>query len=423
MRKVYIGAAVTALQPLVLSAMLLPATMYALAELGATGFGQWSTATALVTFMMFATNLGLRATFVRAVARDPLNAGPILADQLGLRLLLAAAGSAVAVLVCLLMGYSQIVLACTVISAVGLILTTVSTTAGDLLQGVQRLEVVAAANIAAGVCLTAASVGVVALGYGPIGLSVSYLLGPVVSILVMFAVIRRQHFPVSFAFHLERFRGLLWEARFMGVGQLVHSASANAEALILPKLAGETVFGYFSGGTLLSTRLAAIPDGLGSALYPAVVEADRSGARAVVRLVGRFLVLGFLGCLLIAGAVYLLAGPVSAIVFRQNPAIGKQVMQITIWLLPVMSVLWVFGAALNGLGGDVAQARAAVISAVLNLVVTIVLVWNYGLVGACWSMVLRYVVWLAVFIPCAIPTFLPVLRAARQPAGGAGGVA
>jgi O-antigen/teichoic acid export membrane protein len=420
MRKVYIGAAITALQPLVLSAMLLPATMYALRELETTGFGQWTTATSLIAFAMFATNLGLRATFVRAVARDPKLAGPVLADQLGLRLLLSIGGSAIALLLCVVMGYSSIVLACTVISAVGLVLTTISTTAGDLLQGAQRLGVVAVANTIAGVCLTAASVIVIALGQGPIGLSLSYLVGPVISTLVMFAVIRRDHFPVRFVFHLERFRKLLWEARYMGAAQLVHSASSNAEALILPRLAGETIFGYFSGGTLLSTRLAAVPDGLGSALYPAVVEADRTGPHAVMRLVGRFLVLGFLACLAIAAVVHLLAGPMSLILFKENPIVGRQVMQITIWAIPVMSLLWVLGATLNGLGGDAAQARAAVISAVINLALSAFLVWKYGLLGACWSMVLRYFVWLAVFIPCAAPTFLPVLRAARQPARPAG---
>ena len=420
MRKVYIGAAVTALQPLVLSAMLLPATMYAVRELEATGFGQWTTATSLIAFAMFTTNLGLRATFVRAVARDPKGVGPVLADQLGLRLLLSVFGGAIAVLVCLVMGYSSVVLACTLISAVGLVLTTISTTAGDLLQGVQRLGVVAVANTVSGVCLTAASVIVVALGQGPIGLSLSYLVGPVISALVMFAVIRRDQCPVRLVFHLERFRKLLWEARYMGAVQLVYSASSNAEALILPRLVGETIFGYFSGGTLLSTRLAAVPDGLGSALYPAVVEADRTGPRAVVRLVGRFLVLGFVACLAIAAVVHLLAGPISLILFRDNAVVGRQVTQITIWAIPLMSVLWVLGAALNGLGGDAAQARAAVISAVINLALSAFLVWQYGLLGACWSMVLRYVVWLAVFIPCSAPTFLQLLRAARQPASPAG---
>jgi O-antigen/teichoic acid export membrane protein len=206
----------------------------------------------------------------------------------------------------------------------------------------------------------------------------------------------------------------------MGATQLVYSASANAEALILPRLAGETVFGYFSGGTLLSTRLAAVPDGLGSALYPAVVEADRTGPHAVVRLVGRFLVLGFLACLAIAVVVYLLAGPMSRILFEENPVVGRQVMQITIWAIPVMSILWVLGAALNGLGGDAAQARAVAISAVINIALSAFLVWKYGLLGACWSMVLRYVVWLAVIIPCSARTFLPVLRSARQPASPAG---
>jgi O-antigen/teichoic acid export membrane protein len=413
MRKAYAGAVLASLQPLVLGAMMLPATMYVVRELGAVGYGQWTAATALVAVTMFVTNLGLRMTFVRTVARNPQAAGQALADQLGARLCLSVMAASVSILVCLFVGYSQTILLCTAISAVGLMLTTVSTTAGDLLQGLQRLGVVAAANLAAGFLLTLTSVVVVAYGQGPVGVSLSYLVGPLVSLAIMLWVIRRQHYPVRVALDSRRLRRLLWEARFMGPAQLVHSASLNAEALLLPRLVGEAQFGHFSGGTLLVTRLMAVPDGLGTALYPAVVEADRIGPQAVARLVTRFVVLSLASGLAMAIGVYVLAGPITGILFPHGTQTTLQVIQITIWLLPVMSVLFVLGGALNGLNGDAAQARAVVISSIINLGVTVLLVWKYGVVGAAWSMVLRYVIWLGIFVPCSMATFRPVLRAAR----------
>jgi O-antigen/teichoic acid export membrane protein len=229
----------------------------------------------------------------------------------------------------------------------------------------------------------------------------------------MWRVIARDHFPVRVFFDFGRIRRLFWEARFMAAQLFVHAASTNAEALFLPKIVGEAAFGFFSGGSLLAARLVAVPEGVASALYPAVVDAEKAGPRAIVLLVKRFLLLSFVACVGIAVFVSVLAAPISAILFPREPETGEMVMRITIWLLPPMSILWVLGATLNGLNGDAAQARAAGIAAFLNLALTAFLVWQYGLLGACWSMVLRYVVWLIVFIPCSLSTFRPVLHAAR----------
>lgn len=415
MRKLYVGAALTSLQPLVLSALMLPATAYVIRGLGPEAYGQWMTASALVAFTMFATNLGLRVTFVRAVARNPEQAAEIFAHQMGARFCLAIIAAAVAMLSCLAMGYSHVVVVCTAFTALGLVITTLSGTAGDLLQGFQRLDVVAAANMAAGLTLQGLSVAAVILNWGPIGVSIAYMIGPVVSLVFLLRVVARQHFKVGITFDFKRMGGLFWEARYLAGQSLVHSASTNAEALMLPKLVSETGLGMFGSGTLLSTRLGAIPDGLASALYPAVVEADtKNGPRAVVRLVGRFLALGLVVCFGIAIGVTVLAGPFAQILVPAQADIVAPIMRITIWLLPVMLVLWVLGAALNGLNGDAEQAKAAVIAAVVNLTMTTLLVWKFGLMGACWSMLLRYIVWLVIFIPCSWGKFRPVLHAAAQ---------
>ncbi len=415
MRKAYSGAAFTSLQPLVLSALMLPATAYVIRGMGATEYGQWVTATTLVAVVTFATTFALRVTFVRAVARYPDAAAGALAHQLGMRLCLSLLAASVAVLACAFLGYAPIVLACTAISAFGLILATMANTAADFLQGFQRLGVVASANMASGLLLTASSVAVVTFGLGPIGVSLAYLVGPIVSLSVMFSVVARRHCAVRFAFSVERMKALFWEQRYLGGVMLVHSVSTNAEALLLPALAGEKPFGVFSGASLLASRLGAIPDGVASALYPAVVEADaRHGPRDVVRLVTRFLLLALVATVGIAVFVSVFAEPFARLLLPAEAEAATQVMRITIWLLPVMAVVWVLGAALNGLNGDAAQARAGTITAFVNIALTPFLVWKFGLIGAAWSMVARYVVWLAVFIPCSLGTFRPVLRAARE---------
>lgn len=412
-RRLLFGAACSSFQPLVLSALMLPATAYVIRVLGPTAYGEWAIATSLVGILMFMTNLGLRGTFVRAVAKDPAIAAAGLSEQLGVRLVLSVLAGGIGVLACFLLGYSGTVLLCGTLAAVALVLATIATTAADLLQAFHRLPAVAAVNMIAGLFLTAASVAAAFLGGGPVGVAASYCFGPAVSAVLLLAIVQRQHFPVRLRWDFRRFGRLLWEARYIAAHQLMDSASGKAEGVIVPRLAGPTMFGFFSAGTLLATRGMTVPEGLCSAAYPSLVDAYRRGPRPFVRTFLKFLALMIGACVPAALVVSFLAGPVARLLFPGRAEICEQVMRITIWLLPVMGLEYIVGTALSALHKDALQARAAVFAAVCNILMTVALVWSFGIVGASWSMVLRYVVKLAVLSPTLVQT-------ARQLAAEAG---
>lgn len=77
------------------------------------------------------------------------------------------------------------------------------------------------------------------------------------------------------------------------------------------------------------------------------------------------------------------------------------------WMLPLMGLQSIVGHALNALNKDAAHARASLVGVVCHVLATAILVGWFGVVGACWSVVLRYVMVLA---PTAVRTFLPLLR-------------
>ena len=417
--RAFFGAACIALQPVILSALMLPATAYVIRGLGPTSYGQWAVATTLVGVVTFLTNLGLRGAFVRAVARAPEGAAVSLAEQLGLRLSLSLLAASAALVACFLLGYSHVVILCTLLSSLGLALLTASTTAADLLQALQRLPTVAAINMAAGVVLTVASVTAIWFGAGPVGVAACYLVGPLTSLSLLLWVVRRQHFAVKVRWDLRRSLTLLWGARHMASQQLVWSASQYVEALMVPRLVGPTYFGYFSAGALLANRLTAVPEGLSSAAYPAMVGAYRGGARPALRVFMKFTALVVATSVAGAAAVSLLAGPIARLLFEKNPEVCEQVMRISIWLLPAMGAHYMLGYLLNAIDRDSAQARMSAIASAVSLAVSAVLVWKFHIVGACWSMVLRYLIHLAVQVPYAVWAFKPLLVPAVAPAAAA----
>jgi O-antigen/teichoic acid export membrane protein len=289
--------------------------------------------------------------------------------------------------------------------ACGLVLQTLSTTAGDVLQAFQRLPAVAGVGMIAGVTMTAGSVLAAWFGAGPVGVAVSYLLAPLISATLLFRIIWVQHFPVRVRWDRHRFKRLLWDARFIATQQLMASGSSNAEALIIPRLLGTTAFGYFSAGALLSNRLTAVPDGLCSAAYPAIVDAHRRGPREALRMIGQFLGLVMLVCLPPALLISLLAEPISLLLFPKRAVLCEQVMRITIWLLPAMGIQYIVGTALSAMHKDSQQAKVSLWAAGGSVLLAVTLISQFGLIGACWSLVLRYVLHLAILSPLAARTY------------------
>jgi O-antigen/teichoic acid export membrane protein len=348
---------------------------------------------------MFLTGLGLRGTFIRSVAHDPDSAVDALAEQLGLRIALSMLAALVAIAACLVLGYSRTVVACTAVASLGIVLMTVSTTALDLLQAMHRLPTIAVVNMVAGVVLTGGSIVAVWRGAGPVGVALSYLLGPATSAILLLWIVQKDHFPVHVRWNARRCGRLLWDARFFAAQQFLATVSLNAESLIIPRMLGLTAFGFFSAGSLPATRLTAVPDGLCTAAYPAIAKAFRQSPGAATRLLARFLFLVLAVCVPMAATVSMLAGPIARLLFPGRAETCEQVIRISIWLLPLMGVVWLLGTGLNAMNRDAAQARASLIAATGSLVLSTLLIWRFGLIGACWAMVLRYIVYLFALIP------------------------
>jgi len=233
MRRALFGAASVSLQPIILNIVSIPVLALIIRGLGSVRYGCWATATALIAASAVLSNLGLRGAFVRAVAKEPQTAPAALAQQLGARLFLAMIASLICLAVCLLLHYPTITLQCTVIAAIGVLFTSFATTLADLLQAFHRLPSVAMANLVSGLALTAASVVAIGLGAGPVGLSPACLLGPVLSAVILWLVVRRGVCAVRIRWNFTEFRQLLRRSRCFAAQQIVNSTSASAASLML----------------------------------------------------------------------------------------------------------------------------------------------------------------------------------------------
>jgi O-antigen/teichoic acid export membrane protein len=386
-----------------------PAVAFIIRELGPRAYGQWAASVSLVAAASFLSSLGLRGPFIRAVAQDRSCTPHVVAEQLGLRICLSLLAGLLALAACYALGHPRLVLACTAVMAAAMVLQSVSAVGIDLLQAFQRLPLVAGVNLIAGAVLTAASVAVVALGRGPVALSVAYLLGPLTSALLFLLILDRSYFPVRVHWNPRQFFRLLKESRFFAAQSWINKVSENAEGVFVPKLVGIELFSFFAAGSMVVERLSAITDGLGTALFPNVARTYKHSPEAASEEVTRFLRYAAVICLPILILVIACAGPVAGILFPGRDGLCRQIILTIVWALPLMFLDDLITSALNACGKDQAQARQLMIAGVVSILLALGLIAWLGLPGACLSWVLRYAVRVAVRLPGFLWLFSPRL--------------
>ena len=383
----------------------LPAMGYIVHQQGNTNFGQWQTAATLTTTLGVLSFLGLRPYFVRSVAQDPASVGERLGEQLVLRFILAVLGGFLAVGACLALGYSKTVLWCAVVASVANVLTAIAYAFADVLEGQERFLSYTNVTFASGLALTLASVLVCAAGYGPVALSVGYLVGPLVGVVGMGLVVHK-HAPIRLLWRPARYLVMLKECRLQSRATLLGSFEQRAESLVLPKVAGYAHTGVFAAGNIPASRLISIPYGLASFYFPKIARRQNQG-RDLNETITHMLTILLLLTLPATLGVCFLSGWVSEVLFKDSPELCASVMRWTTWSLPLAAVASGFTCALQATGRIEITARVDLWSILIGFVVTAVCVTQFGIVGAIASWLLRAVLAMVLLMPAFLRWFKP----------------
>jgi len=354
-------------------------------------------------------NPGLRTVFIRRIAQEPDNAAVALGEQLGLRIILATAAGSIAVAICAALRYPAVVVGCAAVSAVALGISTVASAFGDVLQGMERFQSTAAINGIAGVALTAASVIAAMKGAGALGMSFAYLVGPVASMLMLLRAVQSKLFRVRIVWSYTRYLVLIQEVRMLGAQQFLTAAQDRIELILIPKLMGLKMFGFFAAGTMPASRLVAFPDGLATSFYPRIANSIQTDRRAAANQVAQLMMVSLAVCLPIAVLMQFMAAPIARVLFPRHPFMCREIIQITMWSLPIHAIVFPLTYALQAASQHSETAKVTMWSTVCGFITTVVLTSRFGIVGACWSWIARPVLLFIFMAPAFIRVFPGVM--------------
>lgn len=381
--------------PLVVNAFSTLASFIIIPGLGEIGWGIWSTALGLSGATSFIAWLGIRPLFIRALARsvDHAERNRLIGTQVAIRVLLAVVAGAVSLAVGVLVGYDQVTLTCAAIAALGLVPTVIWTVYSDVLNAQEEFRASALASLLSGLLLTLATVAVVLLGFGPIGVALAYLVGPTLTMMQLGVLLRRRGLRLGPSFQVAELRHVAREARVTATGDGLSALLTRLSGIYIPAIVGTTQYGYFATGTLLGSRLQVVSDAVSTAYNPELsreavsLRAGRStwASRTLLRLL-------LLSGTLIGVVTMAVSGWFVALLYRGDAAAGAReaatlVMAVTSGYLPLAVIAAGWRQLLVAVDHHDRAAKAAALASLIGALVAVALTWQLGVLGAAMGLV------------------------------------
>lgn len=272
-------------------------------HLGDADFGRYSSVLAVVAIVAGLTEGGVNSIAMRSLsgAENEQERDRVMRDLLGLRLLLSAAGIAVAVGFVQLAGYGGDLVVGALCAGIGMLLAVTQTLLGAVLQTQMRFGVAAAIELARGALTATLIVVLVIVGADVLAFLVIGIPSALLALLLTIRVVRGS-IVLRPAFHVERWLPLLRETAIFAVAVAVNSLYFRVTLVIMSLVTTAVQTGHFAISFRVMEVLIGVPAILTTAAFPILARAVRDDRVRFAWASGRLFELALLsGVLLTLG--------------------------------------------------------------------------------------------------------------------------
>lgn len=283
------------------------ASIFLLRHLGVVRFGQFTTVIAIVTVVQGVTDAGLTLVGQREyVHADAERRRTLLADLVGIRLVLTPLGVVLGVLFAVVAGYPNALVTGTVLAGIGVVLAVVAATLMLPPTVDLRYGAVTATELARQLVIVGGIVALVVAGAGLVPFFLVYVAAGVVAVVVALAFVGVGGFVVP-RFAWGEWKPLLREAAPVALSSVVNVTYVRTLIILASLLATAEQVGLFATSYRISEILLGVPQMMIGAAFPILAHsgvADEQRLAYVLQRMGEAaLLVGLgLGLLLAVGA-------------------------------------------------------------------------------------------------------------------------
>lgn len=356
-------------------------------NLGAEDFGQYSAVLAFGALFVFIADLGLSPYSVREVARrrDKPNGfeetRTIYANIILLRLLLALLAAFLLITTACLTGRPLVMIGAIALGTIGLIMYSFQGANEAMLMGFERLDLTAGAKVLSQLFFVLVGTIVLFLGMGYYGLILANLFAiAVLSYTCWRAVSSLGLKPARIVIRI--WPSMLRTSLPFGIIAFTLGLSYKFDSVLLNIFRGDVETGYYNAAYNLVFSAVILSNVLNTSLYPSLSRQAATTPQHLPQIYERSLRYLMLMALPIAVGAWVLADQLIPFMFKKAYLPSVPVVQIIIWVIPLMFISEFLGYVVVVAGKESLVARSIMISTGVNVVMNLVLVPIFGLIGA-----------------------------------------
>jgi O-antigen/teichoic acid export membrane protein len=359
--------------------------MYALVArfLGAFEFGQMSLALSLFyTFQVLAV-AGLKTLITREVAKDRSETDQYLVNGS----ILAVASSILSMLLMYLfiylVNYTPYTASIILLLSLGLLPYSLSQICESVFQAWEKMHYIAYANVPVNVIKVGLAFLILLQGYAIYHIVIMIVICQVIimainwGLMLQYIIKPRTRFDPHFSMRMARSATI-----FLGI-EGTNAVKSSLAVVLLSKLASEIEVGLYSAASQLMVPLSLIFNNVVASIFPIMCRKFESSVEGLQRIAEHLIELLIIIALPVVVGLFVLADPVLLLLYGDKEfLLVSSVLRIVIWIPLLNALTTVLGQVLWASRREKTALRIAVINTLLKLVTGLILINQFGLIGA-----------------------------------------
>ena len=351
-------------------------------RLGVTEFGRYAFAKAFLEILIVWADLGITKLLVRDVARRKDRLSEFLGDFLAIKLLLSAGTAAAGVLLVRALGYDPLVREVVYLLGTAYLIQSAGALVVSVFQGDERMEVGTLLSVLRSVLLVGTAVPLLLAGGGLLALCGCVLFAQAATLLTGWITLMRAFPGTRLRVRFGAWRRILREGAAFGLGSVFVRIFVRIDSVMLSKMAGMAVVGWYNASYNLILVLMFLPGALSQALFPVTSRyfaTNRAKMREVFERSFKYAVLiGFPA----ATGLALLADRIILLLYHGGYRESIPALRVLAWTLALSSGTAMMGNLLGSADRQAATTWNMFICSLANVGMNLVLIPRFGLMGA-----------------------------------------
>lgn len=380
-RKVVKNSSWMIFQQLFLNLISIVAVGYIARTLGQENYGKFLFSFSIVQLFIPLVNMGLSPLMTREIARNRDSAHVLLSKIIVLRLVLSVLAYFLLILFVNSFNYPSDTKLIVYLAGMTLIFSSINYSFSSVLNGFERIDSLAKAQLISGLASTVLSVLVLLAGYRLLGLTLVYCFGNLLWMLLVVNYVNKSipwpnvHYDPIFCQEYVR-KGL----PFFFPG-LVSMLGAKAGIILLSLFVDDKAVSTYGAANTLVEKLIIIPDGVCTALFPTLANAFYKSNEDGYVLHKTFYRYLFIVALPVAVGATILASPITLLVYGKQYIESAIVLQILMWWLFFVFLNSIYITTLNAVHCEKIVARITYASTCIYILLSLILVNSLQYLG------------------------------------------